>query len=68
MVAHPGMRRLVRAPDVDAALAELNMHLDKVNAGERRKDRLLGLAGGVVGNLLLLALLVIVVLRWRGLV
>jgi len=68
MIAHPGMRRLVRAPDVDAALAELNMHLDKVNAGERRKDRLLGLAGGVVGNLLLLALLVIVVLRWRGLV
>ncbi len=68
MAAHPRLRRLVRPADADAALAELNLHLDKVNAGERRKDRLLGLAGSVVGNLLLLALLMIAVLRWRGLV
>lgn len=66
MAAHPRLRRIIRRDDFDAALAELNAHLDKVNAGERRKDRLLGLAGSVVGNLLLLGAAVIALLYWRG--
>lgn len=68
MVAHPRLRRLVQHDEVSAALAELNTHLDGVNASERRTDRLLGLAGSIVGNLLLLAVLLVVFMRWRGLV
>ncbi len=68
MVAHPKLRRLVRRTEVEAALKELGAHLDKINASERRMDRLLGFAGSAVGNLLLLAVLLIAFMRWRGLI
>lgn len=68
MVAHPSLRRLVKRDEIKAALAELNDHLDKVSGAERRKDRQLGLAGSVVGNLLLLGVLLITFMRWRGLI
>jgi uncharacterized SAM-dependent methyltransferase len=47
--------------ELDTALADLNVHLDKVNPSERRKDRLLGFVGSAVGNLLLLGVLVMAV-------
>ncbi|MEI4263245.1 hypothetical protein [Roseovarius sp. D0-M9] len=68
MMAHPRLRRLVRAPDVSAAFAALNAPLDRIDVKERRKDRLLGIAGSAVGNLMLLGLLILIVLRWRGLI
>ncbi|MFX0547049.1 hypothetical protein ACEWPL_016040 [Roseovarius sp. S1116L3] len=68
MMAHPRLRRLVRAEDASAALATLNAPLDQIDVKERRKDRLLHFAGSMVGNLLLLALLLVIVLRWRGLI
>jgi hypothetical protein len=68
LLANPRLRRLVSRPELDTALADLNVHLDKVNPSERRKDRLLGFVGSAVGNLLLLGVLVIILLRWRGLV
>lgn len=68
MIAHPRLRLLVEQAEVSAALADLNEHLDGVNASERRKDQLLGLAGSIVGNLLLLVVLLVAFMRWRGLV
>ncbi|MFX0542561.1 hypothetical protein ACEWPM_012615 [Roseovarius sp. S4756] len=68
MMAHPRLRRLVRAEDATAALAALNAPLDQVDVKERRKDRLLHFAGSLVGNLLLLLLLLVALLRWRGLI
>lgn len=68
MIANPRLRRLVDPAALDADLAELNAQLDAIDAGERRKDRLLGIAGSVVFNLMLLAALVIAFMRWRGLV
>ncbi len=66
--ANPRLRRLIDPAQVDAALAEINAHLDTVNPGDRRKDRLLGFAGSAVFNLMILGALVITFLRWRGLV
>jgi hypothetical protein len=66
MVANPRLRRLVDPAQVDAALAELDAHLDTVKPGDRRKDRLLGIAGSAVFNLMILGALVIAFLRWRG--
>jgi hypothetical protein len=68
MMAHPRLRRLVRRSDVEAALAALTAPLNTIDVKERRKDRLLGFAGSAVGNLLLLALLVMIILHWRGLI
>ena len=68
MVANPRLRRLADPAQVDAALAELNVHLDTMKAADRRKDRLLGFAGSAVFNLMVLGALVIAFLRWRGLV
>lgn len=68
MAENPRLRRLLDPSEVDAALAELNTHLDAVNVAERRKDRLLGFAGGVVFNLMLLGALIVALLRWRGIV
>jgi hypothetical protein len=67
MMAHPRLRRLVRAADADAALAALNAPLDQIDVRERRKDRLLRIAGSTVGILLVVGLLLVIVLRWRGL-
>jgi len=68
MMAHPRLRRVVRGEDAEAAFAALNAPLDLIDVKERRKDRLLRFSATAVGNLLILALLVIVVLRWRGIV
>lgn len=68
MMAHPRLARVVRPDDVKAAFAALNAPLDQIDAKERRKDRALRLAGVVVGNLLLLGALLVIVLRWRGMI
>ncbi|MFD0858887.1 hypothetical protein [Roseovarius aquimarinus] len=68
MMAHPRLRRLVRAEDAAAAFAALNAPLDKIDVKERRKDRALRIAGAVVGNLLLFGALLVAFLRWRGIV
>ncbi|MCQ0093847.1 hypothetical protein [Roseovarius sp. M141] len=67
MVAHPRLRRLVARAQVDAALSALNAPLATINVKERRKDRLLGLAGSVVFNLLILGAAIIAFMLWRGL-
>ncbi|SEK50637.1 hypothetical protein SAMN05421666_1187 [Roseovarius nanhaiticus] len=68
MMAHPRLRRLVRAEDVAAALGAVSAPLDQIDVKERRKDRALRLAGSTVGNLLILGALIVILLRWRGLV
>jgi hypothetical protein len=63
---HPKLNRtldfdaLARAGDV------VLTHLEKIDTSERRKDRLLSMLGSMAFGILGLAVLVIVVLRWRG--
>ncbi len=67
MAAHPRLRRLVGRAEVDAALSALNAPLATINVKDRRKDRLLSLARSAVVNMMIFGTLLIVFMRWRGL-
>ena len=64
-MANPKLARLVDQPALDRAFAILHEHLDGIDPAERRKDALVGLAGSVVFNLMLLAAAVVAVLWWQ---
>jgi len=64
----PRLQRMVQDGEVDAAFATVNGHLKGIDRSEDRKDAALGLAGSVVFNLILVVTLVVVVMRWRGLI
>ncbi|MEP3674812.1 hypothetical protein [Sulfitobacter sp.] len=68
MAHNPKTARQVDAVQVDRDYAVLRDHLLQINVGERRKARLLGLAGAVVANLILVAVLFVIWLWWRGFV
>ncbi|MEZ5714113.1 MAG: hypothetical protein R3D85_02395 [Paracoccaceae bacterium] len=68
LAAHPKLRKRVDAPAVAAAHRRVAEHLDGIDRGERRMNLLLGLLAGLVANLILLALLTVAVLKWRGLI
>ncbi len=65
---HPKLRIRLDVARIDAALAEINDHLDGIDAKDRRKGALLGMAGGLVFNLMLVVVALIAILRWRGLI
>ena len=66
--AHPKLRKRVDAAAVKAAHDRIARHLDAIDPKERRKDFWLGLMGSLAFNLLAIVALVILVLKWRGLV
>lgn len=41
-------------------------HLGRVNAWDRRKGAILGVAASIAGSVLLVGLMVVALLRWRG--
>ncbi|UYV36663.1 hypothetical protein N4R57_16940 [Rhodobacteraceae bacterium D3-12] len=65
---HPKLRRRVDAGEVSAAHDRIAAHLDQINIKERRKDFWLSVLRGVALNALLIAALLALVLKWRGLV
>ncbi|QIE45145.1 hypothetical protein G5B38_06155 [Pseudohalocynthiibacter aestuariivivens] len=67
-MAHPKLRARLDAGKIDAALTEINRQLEDVDPVDARKDMLLGMAGGLVFNLMIAVAVLIAVLRWRGLV
>jgi hypothetical protein len=56
-MGHPRLARLLDRRDVDAAFADLNRHLDRIDPRERRKTALLRLTGGIVLDLMIFGLL-----------
>jgi len=64
--AHPKLARMLDAPMVDRAFADITEHLKTIDPADRRKGAILGLLGGLVFNLLVLAVIVVVLMRWRG--
>jgi hypothetical protein len=68
MIDHPRLRRQIDEAQMRAAFRDLHVALDPIDPRDRRKGALLGLAGSMVFNLMLLAAAVIAVLRWRGLI
>ncbi|WP_135506267.1 hypothetical protein [Roseovarius aestuariivivens] len=67
-LTHPGLARQVDFPRVTKAFAALEAHLSEVDPKDRRKGKILGWAGGLVFNLLVLIALLVLILRWQGLV
>ncbi|RKF16569.1 hypothetical protein D6850_03190 [Roseovarius spongiae] len=68
MMDHPRLRLRIDAQEVSAAFADLHASLAAIDPRERRKDAALGIAGGIVLNLMLVGAAVVGVLVWRGLV
>ena len=68
LLGNPRLARLVDKPGTMHSIAILRGHLETINAGERRKSLILGLLGSMVFNLLALVLLILVLLRWQGVI
>ncbi|WP_422828133.1 hypothetical protein [Thalassococcus sp. BH17M4-6] len=68
MLAHPKLALRVDQAAVLAAAERAEAHLTDVDARDRRRGRLLGMLGALVFNLLLLGVILLLLLRWRGLV
>lgn len=68
LMRNPKLARMVDAEKTRDAHDRLAAHLMTVDPKERRKDRVLGILGGLAFNLLLIGALAIIWLRWRGVV
>ena len=68
LAGHPKLSLTLNRPALTSAAQEINDHLAAIDLAERRKDWWLGALGGLSFNLILMAVLVIVFLRWRGIV
>lgn len=66
MRRHPRQYHMVDEAALHAAADRVAAHLRDIDPAERRKDRLLGLAGVVAFNLIVVAVLLMGVLAWRG--
>lgn len=64
---HPKLARRIDRQGVSRAFAEVRDHLAGIDAGYLRREALLGMLAGLAFNMLLFTALVLVVLRWRGL-
>lgn len=65
---HPRMRMTLDARALGKAADRAAEHLDKVDPVDRQLGWWLGVLAGLVFNLLLLSVIVIALLRWRGFV
>lgn len=63
---HPKLSRLVDETAVRQAHDAVMAHLREIDVADRRKGKLLGLAGAVVFNLLLVVVAFVGWLWWRG--
>ncbi|MEP1765485.1 MAG: hypothetical protein ABJJ53_02340 [Sulfitobacter sp.] len=67
MLAHnPKTARQVDAGQVTAAFEHMRAYLEQLDVVEMRKGRILSVTGAIVANLLLVVVLFIVWLWWRG--
>ncbi len=63
---NPKTARQVDVAAVERAFGTVKAHLQAIDVGEARKNRVLGIAGALAVNLLAVAALFIVWLWWRG--
>ena len=66
--AHPKLRRRLDKAQLVAAHGRIVRHLDGIDTKERRKSFWLGILGSLAFKLLAVVALVLVVLRWRGMI
>lgn len=68
LLDHPKLRLTVDEKPLRGAARELRAHLEQIDLADRRKGFWLGVLGSVALSILAVATLLIVVLRWRGLI
>ena len=66
-VSHPKLARVIDPAPVDAAFTEITTYLNGIDRTEQRKATLLNWLAGQVFNLILIAVLLVLLLRWQGL-
>lgn len=65
---HPRMMMQVDGGAVTKAYNEIAAHLEAIDVADRRKGALLNLAAALSFNVMVVVVLVILILRWRGLI
>lgn len=68
LAGHPKLRLTLDRDGLRGAAAEVRTYLEAQDRADRRKGWWLGMLGGLAFNILLFAVLVVLVLRWRGFV
>lgn len=63
-MSHPKLARVLDMATVNAAFADLHVHLDRLDPKEARRTALLRLLGGIVLNLMTLGLLIYALMHW----
>ncbi|MEM6939489.1 MAG: hypothetical protein AAF943_12450 [Pseudomonadota bacterium] len=63
---HPKLAQRLDHVAITRAYEDTVAHLRAIDLAERRKDRLLGIAGSLAFNLLLFGVLLVSLLRWQG--
>ena len=66
LAGHPKLARQVDQHQLAQAHADLVAHLRQIDVADQRKGRILGIAGVIVFNLLLIAAAFVYWLWWRG--
>jgi len=66
--SHPKLARLIDPTPVEAAFTEITSFLNGLDRSEQRKTTLLNWLAGQVFNLILVAVLLVLLLRWQDLV
>lgn len=66
MSGNPKLMRRLDPVKVENALIEVQDFLTHVDPKDRRKGVILGVLGSIVFNLILVFILLVLVLRWRG--
>lgn len=67
-VGHPKLARLADGDAVQRAFARVETYLDAVDVKDRRKGAILGVLGVIAFNLIVVFVIFMAVLYWRGLV
>lgn len=66
LLGHPRLQRMVDSVALRDAHAEVSAHLKSVDVADKRRGRLLGIAGAVAVNVILVAVLFVAWIRWAG--
>lgn len=66
LLEHPKLRLTLDEAALKGAAREVKMHLQAIDAADRRKGRILDVLGSMAFSLLVVFILLLVVLRWRG--
>lgn len=66
--SHPRLALTVDPAPVETAFQEMTAYLKGVDPVDRRKGKLLNWLGGQVFNLLVIVALLVILLRWQGLI